>query len=101
LKIVLVLSVLFAALALVADTFQTLSIARDPEHFSEINVVLGKHPTVERVLWYFAICIVLVLIAGGVAYWLERYQLGAALFMLLCAFEVGVVLRNRRLGVRI
>ena len=91
----LALAVLFLSL----DWLQTLSIARNPMLFSELNIILGKHPSVTRVCVYFALCIG-ILIAVSVALWLFAYYLAAVVICYIVAlFEAVVVWRNHTLNI--
>ncbi|WP_321940058.1 hypothetical protein [Paraburkholderia sp. J8-2] len=86
---------------LVIDMLQTCVIARNPAQWSETNVILGKHPGVARVVAYFVLCIVLVVLGAVVAY--RVGVMGAAVigFGLLALFEAVVTARNRWLGIKI
>lgn len=48
---------ILTTILLFLDCLQTIQIAKHPEKWSEINVILGKHPTVKAVMNYFTICI--------------------------------------------
>ena len=39
---------------LILDWRQTLTIARHPERWSEVNIILGRHPSVRAVHLYFS-----------------------------------------------
>jgi hypothetical protein len=101
LKIALMLTSLFAASSLVVDWLQTLFIARNPDRFSETNVILGRHPSAAHVSWYFALCIVLVFLGSALAYWHGLYRIGIAVCVLLGGFELFIAWRNRQQGIRI
>lgn len=80
--------------ALSLDWLQTLWIARNPVKASEINVILGKHPSVARVCWYFAAWIVVL---AGIAVALFAFGWiwpAVALCVLAAVFEAVVVIRN-------
>lgn len=87
-----------AIVALALDWLQTLSIARNPAQWAEINVILGKHPTVARVCWYFGVCAVLVVLLTWLLWWYALPGLALGLCVLVAIFEAGVVWRNFRLG---
>jgi hypothetical protein len=100
-KIIFILSIAFAVGSLVVDWLQTLCIAREPDRFYEVNVLLGKHPSAARVSWYFGACVLLLLVGAMSAYWYGAYRIGAVVCVLIAVFECGVTLHNRRVGVRI
>jgi hypothetical protein len=97
---------LFASLAaavamLTLDWVQTLWIARNPTKVSEINVILGAHPSAAEVYWYFSACM-LIVIGAAVALWVLALPLWAiGLCAAIALFEAGVVVRNLRLGIPI
>lgn len=93
-------SLAFVVGMLIVDWLQTLSIAREPDRFYEVNIVLGKHPSVARVSWYFAICIALLLIGFACAYLMDWERPAAAICLIFGLFELGVVVHNRRTGIR-
>ena len=92
---------IFALVATVLDMLQTIVIAQNPDKFEEINYIIGKHPTVRRVLTYF----IAVMVLGAISLWiviLDGYGIQAALFMFLYAnFEMYWVYKNRLIGIRI
>jgi hypothetical protein len=93
----LALAVLFLAM----DWLQTLWIARNPLRVYEINVILGKHPSVAAVCLYFAICIAIV-VAVSVALWFFAHYLAAIVLTYIVAlFEAVVVWRNHTLNIPI
>ena len=65
-----------AATAFVIDWRQTQSIARDPQHWSELNPMLGQHPSVGAVNRHFAINGLLI---GGTELSAHRSHVVAAL----------------------
>jgi len=81
--------------ALLIDMAQTLYIADNPNKYSELNPLLGKHPSKEKVVGYFMGAIVL---HTALSYALQdrerRWFQGCTLFI-----ETGVVLRNVSLGI--
>lgn len=84
---------------LAIDAWQTRYIALHPESHSEINVILGRHPSVAKVCYYFAACIVLFLVA---AWWMLDqgkylyFMLGAGF---LGALETWCIIHNWRAGI--
>ncbi|PRZ51238.1 hypothetical protein BX589_12079 [Paraburkholderia fungorum] len=88
-----------AVAALCLDWRQTLQIARNPATLSEINVILGKHPSVSRVCWYFGACVLLVVLLTGLLWWYALPGLAVGLCVLVGVFEAAVVWRNFRLGI--
>ncbi len=54
---------------LLLDWGETLNIARNPERLSEINPILGKHPSLAKVNWYFGTSVV---VHGVASYLLTR-----------------------------
>ena len=97
-KIALALLVIDVVLMSV-DAWQTRYIALHPESHSEINVILGRHPSVAKVCCYFAVCIALFLVA---AWWMldqgrcQFFMLGAGL---LGALETWCIVHNWRAGI--
>lgn len=83
-------------LLLVIDWAQTRFIAKHPELFSEINIVLGKHPSIEAVNLYFVFCIVGIVILGHGLSEMAAMVGGG----MLIALEVFITVRNYKLGVR-
>lgn len=86
-----------AGAVLMLDWGQTLYVARHPQQFVENNRLLGEHPSVVRVNTYFLT--VLAAGIGATAFVPDQYRtylLGGAL-----AFEIGVVARNRHVGIRL
>ena len=81
--------------ALLIDMAQTLYIADHPDKYHEINPLLGKHPSKEKVGGYFMGAIVL---HTAISYALNererRWFQGCTLFI-----ETGVALRNLSLGI--
>jgi hypothetical protein len=79
------------------DWGQTRYIARNPDRFYERNPILGRHPSVNRVDRYFALC---GLAAGGLTAVLSkdnrrRFLLGVTIV------ETAFVIQNHHLGVRV
>jgi hypothetical protein len=78
------------------DWAQTRTTAKHPEQWQELNVVLGKHPSVDRVNAYFA--------ATGLAHYYISKALPAdwraGWEYLSIGFEGAVVAHNFHLGVR-
>lgn len=85
--------------ALSLDWLQTLTIARNPAQWSEINVILGKHPSVSRVCWYFGAWVVVMPVATAVLCLFRLPGLALGLCVLIAVFEGAVVWRNYRLGI--
>lgn len=95
----LVLCLAAAVVALVLDWRQTLRIARNPATLSEINLILGPHPSVSRVCWYFGAWGVFVVLLTWVLWWYALPWLALAVCVAIALFEAVVVWRNYRLGV--
>lgn len=99
--LIAVIACLIVALGAVGlDWLQTLRIARNPSTWSEINVILGPHPSVAHVCWYFGAWEVVVAL---LTWLLFRYGLpwfAVGLCMLVAVFETAVVWRNYRLGLK-
>ncbi|MFM0638095.1 hypothetical protein PQQ63_15440 [Paraburkholderia metrosideri] len=89
-----------ALVALGLDWLQTLAIARNPAKWAEVNIVLGRHPTVSGVCWYFGACVALVALLTGLLWWSGLPGLALGLCVLVAVFEAGVVWRNYRLGLK-
>lgn len=80
---------------LALDWAQTRYIAKHPDNHSEINVILGDHPSSGRVDGYFASS---ALIHFGISYILpDRYR--RTWQNVSIAFETGMVIRNYKLGI--
>lgn len=93
---------LVLCILLFLDWKQTRKIAMKPEKWTELNPLLGPHPSVENVNLYFAI-VVLISIVGpfiGLAVIPEGVSqlVAAGLFTAATAFEAFVVWRNRKHG---
>lgn len=93
-----ILCLLAALSALGLDWLQTLRIARNPATMSEINVILGPHPAVARVCWYFGAWIVVVALLTGLLWWYALPWIALALCAVIALFEAVVVWRNYRTG---
>jgi hypothetical protein len=79
-----------------ADWAQTRNIARNPDKWTETNPLLGAHPSVRQVDWYFVSA---SLMHFGIAYLLpSKYR--SSFQMLSIGVELGAVSRNFRIGVR-
>ncbi|MFP3564672.1 hypothetical protein [Paraburkholderia sp. SIMBA_030] len=92
---------LFAAVvALSLDWLQTLRIARNPAQWSEVNVILGPHPGVARVCWYFGAWEVVVALLTWLLWWYALPWLALGVCAAIAAFEAVVVARNYRLGLK-
>ncbi|OEU63371.1 MAG: hypothetical protein BA867_08695 [Desulfobacterales bacterium S5133MH16] len=80
----------------VMDWLQTKEIARNPRHI-ELNPILGKYPSQTKVDLYF---LSTTLLHTGVAYVLpQKYRRYWQYFFI--GTQVGCVVRNYRLGVRL
>ena len=51
---------IFALIALCFDWGQTRTIAKNPTKWSETNLILGRHPSLEKVNIYFALVSIIV-----------------------------------------
>ena len=91
----------FVVAMLVLDWLQTLWIARNPNLTWEINIILGKHPSVSRVCLYFAICIAIVLAVALALWWFTYYLAAVIICYVIALFEAVVVWRNHKLGIPI
>lgn len=99
--LIAIIACLAAALvALGLDWLQTLAIARNPAQWAEINIILGPHPVVSRVCWYFGAWVLLVALLTWLFWWYAIPQLALALCALVAVFEAAVVWRNYRLGLK-
>lgn len=85
-----------AITAVTIDWAQTRYIARHPQKYSELNPILGKHPSTGKVDRYFAASL---LGTVGIAFALptnyRKYWLGGVTFV-----EVGFVLHNKGIGIK-
>ncbi|KXU87035.1 hypothetical protein CR51_36220 [Caballeronia megalochromosomata] len=88
-----------ALLALMFDWFQTLTIAGHPERFSEVNPILGQHPSKTAVNVYFIAWMLITVGVAGALYLTSHLIIGICLTLALALFEFVVVLRNKSLGV--
>lgn len=86
---------IIAFVLLALDWLQTRTIAKNPDKWHEINPILGKHPTVNEVNVYFAICGLLT--AGGI-YVLPEMWVYAGLAV-LSIVEGWAVVHNKKLGI--
>ena len=95
---------LIAEALLTLDWRQTLTIARNPRTESEINRILGPHPSVVAVCRYFLICMVgialffllsLLAILAPFSAYLSAASIAVSLFVI--ALEATVTIRNRKL----
>lgn len=85
----------------VADWAQTRVIAKRPEHWRELNPILGVHPTRKAVNAYFATA-GLLLSALAAALLVGPYQnLGAWLLTGWVLVGGGAVVRNHFLGIKV
>ena len=81
---------------LVIDYRQTLDIKHHPD-IEEVNLILGKHPTDQRINSYFVIVIISLWIA--VSLLPELYYL--TLLLIICCLEVYITIANYRLGLKV
>lgn len=81
---------------IVADYSQTLYIAKNPDLFDETNPILGEHPSVARVNYYFSGC----LIAHEAIYWSLPDKYKNIYAGTVGMFQLGVVGRSIGLGVK-
>ena len=85
-----------AALTLsTVDWMQTRNIANHPNEFYELNPIIGKHPSTEKVNTYF---ISMIIVGAGIAYALpsrwRKVWLGSC-----TALELGVTAHNFDIGI--
>lgn len=83
-------------LLLVIDWSQTRFIAKHPELFSELNIVLGKHPSLDAVNAWFALWVFATIVSAWYAEPWFTWAAGG-----LCALEMAVTVRNYRAGVKL
>ena len=88
----LLLAFLLAELFLLVDLLQTRYISKNPDKFSEINVILGEHPNLPAVNLYFAVWF----IGMGVLYYFSLVYILAAVAIM----EIYVTVRNYKLGIK-
>ena len=81
---------------LMTDWMQTRFISKHPELFSEINIILGVHPSLNAVNLYFSICIVATVIFSK----LSPETLAIVVCSALIILEGFVTIRNYKNGVR-
>ena len=81
-----------AEVLMLLDFRQTIYIAQNPGKFYEINVLLGKHPSVPIVCLYFGAC--MVALATG-CYYFDLPGLVACIAVSI--LEAYVVVKNRKL----
>jgi hypothetical protein len=97
-KIAAVLTLL-AIVATILDWLQTVSIARDPRHYYELNPILGRHPSERRINIYFSICcstfLALVLTLGMYG----EFGWTAGISSALLGIELCCVVNNWCLGI--
>ena len=81
---------------LLVDWSQTRFIAKNPARFTEINPILGKHPSLRAVNIYFSCCIALsVAGAYSLPFW---WAIGVGTAVV--ALEAFITIRNYRRGIR-
>lgn len=90
---------LFATYTVVraADMAQTINIARNPDRFHEMNPLLGRHPSEQKVIGFFIISHALIWLAAD-------YMPPKARKLFLTggiAIEAGFVANNSRLGIKV
>ena len=93
---------ILAEALLLLDWRQTLGIARRPHTESELNTILGPHPSVVAVCRYFMLCMLglalCMLLTGLAALWPYVWYLQAAsvsLSFFVIVLEAVVTIRNR------
>lgn len=96
----IILAVL-SVILLLLDWRQTLYIARHPECYSEINPMLGKHPSVAAVNVHFLARVALALAAFAVFIYLGWYPTALAMSAVLVAVEGYCVWHNSKLGIKL
>jgi len=79
-------------MVLVIDWAQTRTIAKNPWKWTELNPIIGSHPSLAKVNTYFVIVIAL----SFVLYWFPIW-----LVSIFVAVEAVVVVRNFTLGISI
>lgn len=89
-----------AVLLTVADWAQTIVIARNPLVWSEMNPILGRHPSPGRVHAYFTLCCLLVLAGAVGLWWYGQIVLLCFLAVALAVMEDYWVRHNWRNGIR-
>jgi hypothetical protein len=94
-----ILCVVLAIVTLLLDWFQTLTIAGHPDRFSEVNPILGKHPSKLGVSVYFIACMLLAIVVAATLYISDHHIIGMCLAIALALFEACVVIRNKIHGV--
>ena len=92
-----ILALTCIAVVLLLVDWQTRFIAKHPEQFFEINIILGKHPSLGAVNLYFALCIAAVVILGQVLPEIVAMVGGG----FLIALEVFITIRNHKRGIGI
>ena len=81
---------------LVVDYLQTRQIAKQPETYTEMNVILGKHPSIGKVNSYFAASAILGYIAlDTLPADMRSWALGAGIVL-----ELAVTAHNNTMGLR-
>ncbi len=80
------------------DWRQTITIAKNPDKFREYNPILGKHPSEERVDYYFLVVAILAVVGLlFLAHWNSTWVLPALFIATL--MELVVVIHNSREGI--
>jgi hypothetical protein len=91
-------------LLLIIDFRQTTKIAKNPDRWGEMNPILGKHPSVKKVLIYFIIVMIITIllpyIIGNILLGTWK-DLATIIFVVSTMFEGFVVWRNTKFGLGI
>lgn len=85
----------FLLVVLVIDWRQTLTIAKNPDKWFEMNPILGKHPSVQKVHVYF-LC---VIAASAFVLSIVPRPWSIVIAVIACLVELAVVIRNDRKGI--
>jgi hypothetical protein len=86
-----------AVATIIVDWGQTRYIAKHPDQYDENNIILGKHPSVEKVNAYFVGYIASTLL---IADWLSTPN--RKLFLgVISVFEIAVTAHNRSIGLKV
>ena len=85
---------------LIIDLRQTLIIAANPAKWTELNPILGPHPSRGNVVVYFAVVIGLVVAAYLFLVPMARPADALVVTTLLTVVQSAVVVNNHRIGIK-
>jgi len=91
---------IITVLLLMIDWYQTVVIARHPYKWSEINIILGKHPKVPHVNLYFIISIIAFSLTTLTLVNNDLYSIAIVINAIVTTVEFICVVHNYKIGIR-